>query len=353
MAEILQPKYEITPAILLSLEAVARLEGQLQGIGLKPDELAEISTLSNIDAVHYSTKIEGNPLTLQQVTKALSGKSKKSHQGRSLQEVINYSRTRKMLIDRAVKYPNLTKDLMLKVHDGLMSGIVRGKLKGHFREAQNVIRDSKTGQIVFMPPVPEDVPSLAGRLVAWYHRETLNRTSPLIVAPLFHYLFVTIHPFMDGNGREARLLTNHILHVHDYTVTRFASLEKQHEKNRALYYESLRKLQRANFYDIPADLDLSPWIEYWIDCLKSTYEEALSRVQKLEQVTPESGDLSSRLNKAVSLFKRHRRLRARDYEAIMGLGRTQAVDDLNQLVHLDTIKKTGGGRSTIYEINSK
>ena len=218
------------------MEAVSRLEGRLQGIGKRPDELTEIGTLANIDAVHYSTKIEGNPLTLQQVTKALTGKLKKMRQGRSLKEVINYSKARNMLIDRAGKHSDLTLELILKVHDCLMTGIVKGKLKGHFREAQNVIRDSKTGKIIYLPPAAGDVPLLMKALGGWLHRETLERTSPLILAPLFHYLFVTIHPFMDGNGREARLLANHILYVHDYTVTRFASLEKQHEANRSLYY---------------------------------------------------------------------------------------------------------------------
>lgn len=353
MPNILKPRYEITSLLLSSMETVARLEGQLQGTGKKPDELAEVRQLANIDAVHYSTKIEGNPLTIQEVTKALTGKWGKSHPGRSLKEVINYSRARKMLMDRASKTGNLTLDLLLRVHDCLMTGIVKGKLKGHLRSAQNVIRDSKTGKIVFMPPTAGDVPSLTKGLIAWYDRENLNKTSPLILAPLFHYLFVTIHPFMDGNGREARLLTNHILYVHDYTVTQFASLEKQYEANRPLYYESLRKLQRDNFYDIPDDLDLSPWIEYWLDCLKSTCEEAIARIQNTKESATEAGDFSSRLNKAVSLFKKHRRLRARDYEAVTGLGRTQAVDDLNELVRRGVITKAGGGRSTVYEINPR
>src|SRR3990167_7674040 len=103
------------------MEAVSRLEGRLQGIGKRPDELAEIGTLANIDAVHYSTKIEGNPLTLQQVTKALTGKLKKMRQGRSLKEVINYSKARNMLIDRAGKHSDLTLELILKVHDCLMT----------------------------------------------------------------------------------------------------------------------------------------------------------------------------------------------------------------------------------------
>jgi len=79
-------------------------------------------------------------------------------------------------------------------------------------------------------------------LLRWYKDAVLNNISPLLISAIFHYPFVTIHPFMDGNGRVGRLLTNFILHSHGYTVTKYASIEKQHEKDRGKYYSSLRKI---------------------------------------------------------------------------------------------------------------
>jgi Fic family protein len=249
---------------------------------------------------------------------------------------------------RAENNVRLTVSLILKVHDWLLRGIVTPKLRGRLRQAQNVIKDHRTGRIVYLPPAPSDVAALLKALVYWVNRALMNKTSPLLVAPIFHYRFVTIHPFMDGNGRAARLLTNFILCSHHYTVQRFAALEKQHEINRIAYYQHLRKLQADNFYDIPTDIDVSGWIAYWLGCLEKTYSEAISRLKGQKRETSPIPKLDRRLQKAVGLFKQYEKLTAFDYQALTGLGRTQAVADLNRLQEHKIIKRSGGGRSTLY-----
>jgi Fic family protein len=350
MKRVYQPRLTYTPKILSLIEEIAGLKGRMDGMPVALADEVEIRALANRDAVHFSTKLEGNALTLEQVTQALAGRVKKrGFSGHDLKEVLNYSKARKSLL---TKPQPVTLGLILKTHDILMSGIVRGKLKGHLREVLNVIHDSGTRTIVYMPPVPDDVPGLMKSLLQWLRREFLSGTSSLIVAPVFHYAFVTIHPFMDGNGRLARLLANHILETGNYAVNHFAALEKQHELDRPVYYNALRKLQSHNFYDIPENIDLSSWIEYWLECLKKTYDEALSRLNRQNSsfAYTRIHAITTRLERAISLFHKHKTLRAADYEVLMNIGRTQAVADLSQLIKSGRIIKVGGGRSTLYQV---
>ena len=344
------PNYTLTNIILKNFEEIAKMQGALSALSGSVDNELEIMALANVDAVHYSTRIEGNKLTLKQVTKALTGNLNGFRQERNLKEVLNYAKVRSLLFEKADQGNILTGSLILEVHRLLEKGIVEDALKGHFRDGQNVIRDSKTGAIVYLPPEYQEVPSLMKSLIAFIIDSRLKNISPLILAPVFHYRFVTIHPFMDGNGRIARLFTNFIVYSSGYNIAKYAALEKQHEKNMSAYYKALRKLQGNNFYAIPKDINITSWLEYWLSCMKETYKEALERVGNIAGALDTINPTPNRLSRALGIFKRHKTLNAAQYQTLMGLGRTQAVADLNELVKKGQIKKIGGGRSTIYKI---
>ncbi|MBU4267897.1 MAG: Fic family protein [Acidobacteria bacterium] len=344
------PNYTLNNIILKNFEEIARMQGELSSLSSSVANELEIMALANVDAVHYSTKIEGNKLTLKQVTKVLTGNLKGFKQERNIKEVLNYSKVRSLLFEKADKGNILTGPLILEAHRLLEKSIVEGTLKGHFRDGQNVIRDSRTGSIVYLPPEYQEVPSLMKSLIAFIIDSRLKSISPLILAPIFHYRFVTIHPFLDGNGRMARLFTNFISYSSGYNVSKYAALEKQHEKDMGTYYRALRTLQGNNFYDIPKDINITSWLEYWLSCMKETYKEALKRVGNIESSFDTFDPALNRLSRALGLFKRHKTLNAAQYQTLMGLGRTQAVSDLNELVKKGQIKKIGGGRSTVYKI---
>ena len=260
-----------------------------------------------------------------------------------------------MVREWSLKKRAFNDEWVLRIHAEILKGIVKGHLRGHYREAQCVVQDAKTRAIVYMAPEWRDVAPLMKGLLRWLRAQRKARSSPLILAAQFHFEFVTIHPFMDGNGRLARLLTNGILTAAGYDVERYAALEKQHERNRGAYYRSLRELQANNYYDIPPGQDIHRWVIYWLQCLSETYDEALSRVTKLAPalVSALDGPEADRLTKAEALFRRHGRLRAGEYADLLGVGRTQAVADINTLMKTGLIEQVGGGRSTVYRIKAR
>lgn len=341
--------------ILSLLEAISKKQGELSASkrGVRDD--FQIEGIAAVDAVHFSTKIEGNTLSRDQVTQALHSPKGVRVPTRALNEVLNYSKARRMVREWSQKAKPFNEKWVLDHHAELLQGIVKGRLRGHFREAQCVVQDSKTHAVVYMAPTHSDVPLLMKGLLAWLRQQRKSGASTLLLAAQFHFELVTIHPFMDGNGRLARLLTNGILFGGGYDVERFAAIEKQHERNRAAYYEAIRSLQAGNYYDIPAGQDLRTWVIYWLKCLLETYGEALGRVTGVSQASDTSLPFyeEDRLKKAVSLFRRHHRLRAAEYADLIGLARTQAVADLNALVQAGILEKVGGGRSTVYRIHNE
>lgn len=119
--------------------------------------------------------------------------------------------------------PTLTEKHVKTIHGLVMDGKEKPT---RYRDGQNVIKDSSNGNIVYMPPEPSDVPALMKNLIAWINKEKRELPVPIIAA-IAHYQFATIHPYYDGNGRTARLLTNLILHKSNYGLKGIYSLERR------------------------------------------------------------------------------------------------------------------------------
>ncbi len=348
-------KISIDTDLLALVGEISRKQGELSAYrhGIRDSEAIEATAA--VDAVHFSTKIEGNLFTRDQVTQVLRIHKTTRSPTRDLHEIMNYARARRMVREGALKGRAFNDEWVLQTHAEILKGIVKGRLRGHYREAQCVVQDAKTRAIVYMAPEWGDVEPLMKGLLRWLRAQRKAGGSALLLAAQFHFEFVTIHPFMDGNGRLARLLTNGILMASGYEVERYAALEKQHERNRGDYYRALRELQANNYYDISPGQDIRTWVSYWLRCLLATYDEALSRVTSLGSVAISAvdGSHAERLAKAEALFRRHGRLRAGEYADLLGIGRTQAVADMGTLMQAGLIERVGGGRSTVYQMKAR
>ena len=121
------------------------------------------------------------------------------------------------------------------------------------------VYDSKTGNADYIPPEAKDIPELIDELV-----EYVNTTDdhPLIVAAIVHYQLVTIHPFEDGNGRTARLLSGYILDINGYGFNGIGSLEEYFAYDVDEYYNSIQMGLPALYY---SGRDNPPHSEIWIN----------------------------------------------------------------------------------------
>ena len=164
---------------------------------------------------YASNKIEGNPLSEQQVDEVIESDDRK-HFLKPEQEVRNYFLALNYLEEMANKKEPFSKKLILDVQKLVEKGASKEKIGLRGAMPPGIlfaVYDSKTGNPDYIPPEYSDIPELLDELV-----EYVNTTDdhPLIVAAVVHYQLVTIHPFEDGNGRTARLLSGYIMDLNGY-----------------------------------------------------------------------------------------------------------------------------------------
>ena len=178
-----------------------------------------------------------------------------------------------------------------------------------YREAQNVIRESGSGSIVYLPPEAHDVPGMMRDLVAWIGDELDSGELPVpIIAGLAHYQFATIHPYLDGNGRTARLLTTLILRRTGYGLKGIYSLDEHYAKNLAAYYAALT-VGTHNYYDGRAEGDVTPFVSYFCVGMAEAFSKVrIAAMQAGESAEPDQSatlrDLDPRQRLLLPLFRK-------------------------------------------------
>jgi Fic family protein len=318
-----QPRYAITPAIAAKLMEIEAARAVVDHTPLPPAAEAELRRQARLRSTHYSTRIEGNRLSLAQAEQVVEGKRRVfPGRERDAREVQHYWCALLRVEEWAARKLPLTEDLIQRLH-GLIERGARAKATP-YRDGQNVIRDSLSGAIVYLPPEARDVPALIASLVDWVHRAMRDGLPVPIIAGLAHYQFVTIHPYYDGNGRTARLLATFLLHRGGYSLNGFFSLEEHHHRDLAGYYRSLAVHPHHNYYEGRGDADLTPWLAHFVQSLASVFttakDEALRYASRGVPAQPdEPRQLDHRARAVVALFSAAETVTTRQIAAALGL----------------------------------
>ena len=221
------PKYHITSAIAAALMQIEAIRQELSGLIIQPKLLVSLRETATLVSTHFSTQIEGNRLTLPEVKAVIKG-AKFPGRERDETEVRNHFLAFAFMEQLSESSATLQEKEIPQLHSLVMTGKNKAS---PYRNQQNVIRDSSSGKIVYLPPEAPDVPVLMTELVNWVNASLASSelTVP-IIAGLAHYQFATIHPYLDGNGRTARLLTTLILRRAGYGLEGIYSLDEHYLK---------------------------------------------------------------------------------------------------------------------------
>lgn len=317
-----QPRYTLTPAMARHLMEIEAARAVVEQIPLPPEVQSELRRQARIRSTHYSTRIEGNRLTLAEAERVIEGKGVQFHgRERDAAEVLSYWKALLRVEEWAERGDELTEERIRRLH-ALVEGRVRPT---PYRDGQNAIRDAETGALVYLPPEAKDVPVLMAGLVGWVRRAEEKHLPPPLVAGLAHYQLVTIHPYYDGNGRTARLLATFLLHRSGYGLQGLYSLEERHARDLASYYRSLTVHPHHNYYEGRAEADLTMWLEYFLGTLATVFtaakEEALrySREDRPSLEPDILRRLEPRARKVLALFARTERITSADVARALGL----------------------------------
>ncbi|MDO8462151.1 MAG: Fic family protein, partial [Deltaproteobacteria bacterium] len=278
-----EPKYKVSELLLSHIKEITVLTEGLNNLSFPGTILADFEKKANSLSAHASTSIEGNPLSLTEVKRILKLNSKNVRD--TEREVLNYNRILKKLNEKIKRGSvNINISLICEIQKEITNGLIEKHRCGKLRTEPVFVNDPKSGNPVYLPPDHPDVPGLMNDLLQFV-KEKKGHTDPLILAGLFHKQFVIIHPFVDGNGRTARLVTKALLADMGLNTFNLFSFENFYNKNVATYFQ--RVGSSGNYYEIVRSLDFTEWLEYFTGGI---IDEVL-RVKKelaLETATPAS-----------------------------------------------------------------
>lgn len=277
------PRYTLTTAIARALMEIEAARAVVEHTPLTPAAEEQLRRRARIRSTHYSTRIEGNRLTLDEAEQVIEGKKAQFHgRERDISEVKNYWNTLLRVEEWAAKKKPLTEETIKKLH------------------------------------------ALMDTLIEWVKNAEKQGLPVPLIAGLVHYQFVTIHPYYDGNGRTARLLATFILHRGGYGLNGYFSLEEHHAQDLEGYYRSLAIHPHHNYYEGRADADLTPWLEYFIktlaDVFTSAKDEALRYSRQGVPAEPaELRRLDHRARTVLALFSKTEQINSSQVAVTLGL----------------------------------
>ena len=343
-----EPKYTITDKILNNLTSIASAREIIEQSPFVPKWEAKLRRQALLHNTHSSTAIEGNKLTLEQV-EALSQGQETAGTPKDKQEVLNY-------LEALGKIPTLAKEgpidleCLLEVHKILTRKVLDNPSDcGVFRNRQVYVSKQvfdATGfreEVVYMPPDTAQVPELVAEFLEWL--KAGKGVNPVLLAGIAHYEIARIHPFIDGNGRTARLLAALVMYLSGFDHRRIFALDDPYDRDRPAYYAALGAVDKDT-------RDLTGWLEYFTDGVAYSVNEVKAAVLrsgiKVKKGSAPQVALTSRQMQIVELINARGTIRNRDLQALFNISAQAVHKELSKLVELMIIKAQGQGRSLHY-----
>jgi Fic family protein len=318
---VTRPPFRITRKVLALCADVGRLVGRCEaGAGALAEP--QLRRGNRVRTVQGSVAIEGNTLTLEQVTDVLDGK-RVAGPANEVREVKNAIKAYEL----AARLEATSVRDFLRAHGTLMARLVKDA--GRWRGGDvGVIRGSKVGHIA---PRAARVPELMADLFEYLASDT--ETPTFVKACVAHYEIEFIHPFTDGNGRMGRLW-QHVMLVREspvFTLVPTESVIKEHQKD---YYAALARSDRVG--------DSTAFVEFALGALKAGLEDLLATMR------PRPLDSAQRLTAAYDHFGR-RFFSRRDYLALhRGIQTATASRDLRSATDAGVLGREGDKATARY-----
>lgn len=330
-----------------------RLIGRMEALGFDLRTEAVLQTLT--EDVVKSSEIEGEILDRLQVRSSIARRMGLEIGGlppvdRHVEGVVE------MMLDATQNFPApLTDDRLFGWHAALFptgrSGMTRITV-GAWRKPEGGPMQVVSGpygreKVHFEAPGSERLAAEMKRFLEWF--ETPDATDPVLRAAIAHFWFVTIHPFDDGNGRIGRAIADLALARAEGSSQRFYSMSGQIRLEREGYYRILEQSQKA-------DLDISAWLIWFLDCLdravtgaEQLLGQVLAKARFWESLSGENLNARQRavLNRLVDGFVGH--LTTSKWAKLTKVSTDTALRDITDLVARGILAPgESGGRSTNY-----
>jgi cell filamentation protein, protein adenylyltransferase len=348
-----------TPAATHALTRIAAARAHVDASEIRPAAEDELRVSALAETVHFSTLIEGNELPIIEAERAARGDLDLDTKAKV--ELVNYVDALRFLDDMAEEERiEITPGLLLALHEKTTHGLgsessehFKPRHEGAWRDGVALVVDRATNRVMHEGPPAEEVEDRIAGLCTWIaiREERLLEFPPPVIAAVAHYAITDIHPFADGNGRVARLVTAGILMRLGFMARRLFSFEKYYALDREAYYAALRSVRART-------LNMNNWLEYFLHGLAEEYERVARKVRELEDLglragapfqltaSQERGLVQVNLNDLTE-FRRV------DYERLAEVNRSKANRDLKSLEDGKLIVRRGKSSSARYRLRGQ
>lgn len=339
---MLQPKFTLSSEIITNLTKIERIYGQLEGLRIPKKLELNLERDHLIKSTYISNSIEGNPLSLPEVTNLLLGDRVPAN--RDEREVKNYFDLLKSL-DQYVDQP-LTLATITDLHGKLLKS-VDNEIAGTIRNTRVIVGGYETENgipklhVKHEPPFHKklEIEQALTDLLNWVEQD--KNTSPLLKIGIFHHQYVYIHPFVDGNGRTCRLLTALIFLKYHYQINKYFVLDDYYDLDRFEYSDKLSSADKGN---------KSEWLTYFTDGVKYSLQSALSRIETAMQTEKVADRPTPKEQAILTYLSSHAEVTSQDLVAEFNISRQQAHKLLAGLVDKGYVQKKGDTKGSFYKL---
>jgi Fic family protein len=348
-----------TPEATHALTRIAEARGAIETSEIRPAAEDELRVSALAETVHYSTLIEGNELPIIEAERAARG-ALEDPDTKAKIELVNYVEALHYLDGLAEKGRiEIVPEMILTLHEKTTRGLrsdagpyFQPHHEGAWRDGIARVVDRATGSVMHEGPPPAEVAGRMERLCTWIaeREERLVEFPAPVIAGVAHYAVTDIHPFADGNGRVARLLTAAVLMRLGFISRRLFSFERYYAEDRNAYYSALRSVRAET-------LNMNRWLEYFLTGLAEEYERVAGRVGELQaiglgstdQITLNASQERGLVQMNLNSLDEFRRV---DYERLAEVNRSSALRDLSDLAGKGVIVRRGKAAAARYRLRA-
>jgi Fic family protein len=340
-----KPKYALTKKLLSNITQIERLYGQIEALRIPKKLELNLQRNNLIQSSYVSNSIEGNPLSLAEVTNLLL--NDRLPVNRDEKEVKNYYHLLQNL--PSLLKTKLDLELIKRIHFDLMAG-VKDEIAGKIRNKKVVVgkyigqsQEAMSLEIKHEPPHHQRaaIEKALNELFAWNIKE-VDLPIP-IKAGVIHHQFVYIHPFVDGNGRVCRLLTALIFLQNNYWINKYFVLDDYYDIDRIGYSDKLHTADAGN---------KTQWLEYFTDGIKYSLQGALSHIQEASLKLSIEERPSKKEKEVLEIITERGQVTSSDLVKILKISRQQAHNLLKALMDKGFLDKKGSTKKSYYFLKS-
>ena len=307
-----------------------------------------------VRTVHGTTRIEGNTLSDLEVEQLLGGVGGRSLPRKDALEVLG-TQSALEFADELARDPTVVVDqaVIREIHRRVLDGQSPLLTPGEYRRGENRV-GTPTGEIIFTTPPSGDVPDRMRSLVEWLAED--HDTPAPVRAAQAHLEFVAIHPFNDGNGRTARILSRLLLARGGFALGGLVSLDAWLDIMRTDYFAAIRASIGQSY---EPGYDATPFSLFFLSAFIGAADHVLSRIRGIGEIQIKvrrdviAGVLPPAMFDGLVYAWISRSLRAGDYQRITGRTAPTASRDLGAAVRLGYLIAEGVSRDRWYRLGPR